>query len=128
MILSRLQLAFADPFTTVWNIGIIVTLGLPLLAYTVARLTSDAYYQQQEEQQQNQDQDQEQYYQNNYDEYGNYVGPTNWWQFWKKSNNNYEQQEEQGGGEQDQNLSPWWCKYGTVFELSVSDMNDRTNG
>jgi hypothetical protein len=88
-------------------------------------LTSDAYYQQQEEQQQNQEQDQEQNYQNNYDEYGNYVGPTHWWQFWKKSNNNNEQQQD---GEQDQNLSPWWCKYGTVFELTVCDMNDRTIG
>ncbi|KAL3909130.1 MAG: hypothetical protein SGARI_002753, partial [Bacillariaceae sp.] len=49
----------------------------------------------------------------NYDEYGNYVGPTHWWQFWKKSNNNYQNGEDGGGNSGDeQDRTPWWFVWG----------------
>ena len=119
---SRVQLSFSDPFTLIFNVGMMISLGLPMLAYTVARLTNEQYWQEQQNEEQNQEQDyQEQYYRQNYDQYGNYVGPTHWWQFWKKNNNNnnngyyygeeqQQQQQEEQNDRENQIRSPWWCK------------------
>lgn len=105
MIISRLQLAFSEPFTIVFNVGMMITLGIPMLAYMIARLTNEQY-QQDGNNNNNQEQDMEQYYAQNYDQDGNYIGSKKWWQFWKSSNG---QQEEQDGREQ--NMAPWWCEF-----------------
>ena len=112
---------WSDPFILTWNIGTTVTLLLPLLIFTVARLTNQEEYNNGE---QNGEQD---YYDNNpynnpenYDEYGNYVGPTHWWQFWKRSNNNYQNGEGGGNSGDEQNRTPWWCKYDALFFAGVT--------
>lgn len=99
----------SDSFLLAWNVSSAVTFLFPLLAFSVARLTSEREWNQNE----NQNQDENYYddpYQNpeNYDEYGNYVGPTPWWQFWKSSNNG--QYEEEGSN--DERGAPWWYIWG----------------
>lgn len=100
----------SDSFLLAWNVSSAVTFLFPLFAFSVARLTSESEWNQNE----NQNNDENYYedpYQNpeNYDEYGNYVGPTPWWQFWKR-NNNYQEQGEQGSN--DERGAPWWYIWG----------------
>lgn len=102
----------SDTFLLAWNVSSAVTFVVPLFAFSVARLTSDQEY---DENQNNNNNYNNNYnngddkYQNpdNYDQYGNYVGPTYWWQFWK-SNSNYEQEE----GSNDEYGAPWWYIWG----------------
>jgi hypothetical protein len=101
-----------DPLVVNWNLGSFVTVFFPLISFTVARLTNkeDWNYdgqQQQQQQQQQQNYDNNYYDENpeDYDEYGNYVGPTHWWQFWKMNKNS------EGGGGGDVTRAPWWCKF-----------------
>lgn len=100
----------SDTFLLVWNLSSAITFVLPLFAFTVARLTSEQDYDQSE------DNDENNYYDNpyqnpdNYDEYGNYVGPTHWWQFWKRNNNN--QYNDDGNNSNDERMSPWWYIWG----------------
>jgi hypothetical protein len=93
--LSRLC---SDTFTMVWNGASVVTLFLPLMAFTIARLSNEYDWEQQGGENQNSFWSD---YNNpdNYDEYGRYVGPAHWWQFWKND------QENNGDGR-----TPWWCK------------------
>ena len=106
----------SDAFLMVWNISSAVTVLLPLLAFTVARLTTpqnwEEYQQQQQEQQNYNNQYQNDYQNpNNYDQYGNYVGPTRWWQFWKWGRNGaYYYEEDQRS--QDEYSAPWWYIWG----------------
>ena len=100
----------SDSFLLVWNVASVVTFLLPLMAFSIARLTSD------QDGNENQGDDQnENYYNNNYqnpdnyDEYGNYVGPTHWWEFWKSNNNG--QNDGQEENDNDERGAPWWCKY-----------------
>jgi hypothetical protein len=107
MLSASLARIASDTFLLAWNVSSAVTFVLPLFAFTVARLTSDQEY---DDDQNNNNNNNNYYgddYQNpdNYDQYGNYVGPTRWWQFWK-SNNNYEQEENSN----DEYGTPWWCK------------------
>lgn len=98
----------SDSFLITWNIASAGTFLLPLIAFTVGRVTNQA------EENQNQDNNNNNQYQNNYnnpdyyDEYGNYVGPTPWWQFWK-SNGYYEEEDERSN---DENGTPWWYIWG----------------
>mmetsp|Transcript_39063 Transcript_39063/g.94473 ORF Transcript_39063/g.94473 Transcript_39063/m.94473 type:complete len:273 (+) Transcript_39063:311-1129(+) len=125
---SRVQLSFSDPFTLIFNVGMMISLGLPMLAYMIARLTNEQYQQEQQNQQeQNQEDYQQQYYQQNYDQYGNYVGPTHWWQFWKKNNNGYyygedqQQQQEEQNDRENEIRSPWWYIWGDDREGERGD-------
>jgi hypothetical protein len=97
-----------DPFLLSWNVGSLVTIFLPLLIFTIARLTNkeDWNYNDQQQEQDNNNNYNNNPYANpeNYDEYGYYVGPTHWWQFWKKNNNG------EGGGENELR-TPWWCMF-----------------
>lgn len=102
MSLARIK---SDTFLLVWNVASIVTFILPLLSFSVARLTSEG----------DEDQNNENQYQSNYDnpdyydEYGVYIGPTHWWQFWKKNNNNGQD----GDEDRDENFgAPWWYIWG----------------
>jgi len=97
----------SDSFLLTWNVSSAVTFLFPLLAFSVARLTSEQDYNQNENNEENYYDDS---YQNpeNYDEYGNYVGPTPWWKFWKSSNNG--QYEEEGSN--DERMAPWWYIWG----------------
>jgi hypothetical protein len=90
---------YSDTFTMVWNGASIVTLFLPLVAFSVARLGNDYDWEQQGGDNQNNVWSD---YNNpdNYDEYGKYIGPDHWWQFWKKD----------GEGQNNDNRTPWWCK------------------
>jgi hypothetical protein len=110
------RINMGDPFVLTWNVSAIVTILLPLLAFTTARLTNqeDWYNYQQNQNQNGEENGQNNNYNDpyanpeNYDEYGNYVGPTHWWQFWKKNNRN---NNNEGGGEQrEYDRTPWWCK------------------
>ena len=86
-----------DRFLMAFTISKAVALILPLIIFMIARATAPEYYE-------NQNRDQEE----QYDEYGNYIGQPHWWQFWKSSNNyNYEEGEEQ---REDERGAPWWCK------------------
>ena len=92
----------ADTFLLAWNVASIVTFLLPLLAFTVGRLTTRY---DEDGNAQNED-----YYnpyenENNYDEYGNYIGPQHWWEFWKDHRNG-----EQNNDNNDEAGAPWWCK------------------
>lgn len=91
----------SDTFTTVWNGASVVTLFLPLLAFSSARLRNEYDW----EQQQNGENSAWGDYNNpdNYDEYGHYVGPSHWWQFWKNDQE----------GHNDERRTPWWCKLKT---------------
>jgi len=73
------------------------------MAFSVARLTSEQDY----DENQNQDDQNENYY----DEYGNYVGPTHWWQFWKSNNNNNYNNNGEDENDNDERGTPWWCEY-----------------
>ena len=100
----------SDTFLLTWNVASAVTFLLPLFAFTVARLTSEQEY----DENQNYDQNNNNYYSdpyqnpNNYDQYGNYVGPTHWWEFWKRNNGNQYYEEDQRSN--DENVAPWWCE------------------
>ena len=121
---AKLNINMSDPFVLSWNISTLVTLLLPLLAFTTARLTNqEEWYNQQNQNQDNgeqNDQNGQNYNDNpyanpdNYDQYGNFVGPTHWWQFWKKNNsrNNYNGEGGEGGEGNDRewDRTPWWCK------------------
>jgi len=96
------QHILSSKFLIVWNIASAMSLLLPILIFTIARMRNNG----DENQDDNQDQEQENYY----DEYGNYVGPTHWWQFWKSSNNNYDNDGQQ---EDDREAGvPWWYLWG----------------
>jgi hypothetical protein len=113
-----MQALAADSFILIWNVGMLVTLLLPLTAFTISRLTNKEEWNYNNNNNNNNGEQQGNNYYNdnpyanpdNYDEYGNYVGPTHWWQFWKKNNN---QNNGEGGGEQgegQQFRAPWWCE------------------
>ena len=95
----------SDSFLLAWNVSSAVTFLFPLLAFSVARLTSEQEYDQNQNNEEN-------YYDNpyqnpeNYDEYGNYVGPTPWWQFWKRSYNGQYDEDRSN----DERGAPWWCE------------------
>jgi hypothetical protein len=109
----------SDTYSLVWNAGSIVTLFLPLMAFTIARLSNEYNWEEQNGGGQNQ---QNGYWNNNnynnynnpenYNEYGQYVGPTHWWQFWKSNNNNNQQGGQNNNGER---RSPWWCKFKRIL-------------
>ena len=94
----------ADTFLLAWNVASLVTFLLPLLSFTVDRLTPR--YDNDGNQVQNED-----YYDpyenpNNYDQYGNYVGPQHWWEFWKDNRNG----DQNDNNDNDEVGAPWWCK------------------
>jgi hypothetical protein len=89
-----------DPLVLTWNVGSLVTVFLPLISFTIARLTNEEDWNYEQEQNNNNNYDNPE----NYDEYGNYVGPTHWWQFWRRNSNG------QGDG-QNEVRAPWWCKF-----------------
>lgn len=101
----------SDTFLLTWNVSSAVTFVLPLFAFSVARLTSEQEYDENE----NNDNNENDYYDNpyqnpnNYDQYGNYIGPTRWWQFWKRNNNGQYEQEENSN---DERGAPWWYIWG----------------
>jgi hypothetical protein len=107
---TNVRLLMADPFILTWNVATLVTLLMPLMSFTISRLTNEEYWGQQGQGGNDQNNYQNPYENpENYDEYGNYVGPTHWWQFWKSNNRGND-----GGGEDGNNgefLTPWWCKY-----------------
>jgi hypothetical protein len=124
----------SDPMILSWNVGSLVTILLPLFTFMVARLTNEEEWNYNNNNNNEQNQNGENYYDNpyanpdNYDEYGNYVGPTHWWQFWKKNNNNNNNGE--GGGDGNEMRAPWWCKLQlsetvsrTMCEYGVSSQN-----
>lgn len=94
----------SDKFLLFWNVASLVTFFLPLISFTVDRLTPR--YDDDGNQVQNED-----YYnpyenENNYDQYGNYIGPQHWWEFWKDHRNadaNNDANDNEAG-------APWWCK------------------
>lgn len=86
----------SDRFLLAWNLATLSVLLAPLIIFAIARAGADG-----EEQQQ---QDQADYY----DEYGNYVGPSHWWQFWKKNNYNNNYNQDQGQNDQEEGGAPWW--------------------
>lgn len=106
----------SDTFLLAWNVSSAVTFLLPLFAFTVARLTSQQEYDENGNQNQNGEQNQNQYYSNpyqnpnNYDQYGNYVGPQHWWEFWKRNRGGeYEQND---GSNDEERGAPWWYIWG----------------
>jgi hypothetical protein len=93
---SKMQLLLADRFLFAFNLSSVGNVVLPLLVFGLARLTTN-----------DGEDDDQQENENQYDEYGNYNGQSRWWQFWK-SNNNYN---ENGDQSEDEQGSPWWCKF-----------------
>lgn len=116
----------SDTFLLAWNVSSAVTFLLPLFAFSVARLTSES----EEDYNDNQNNNENNYYDNNYqnpnnyDQYGNYVGPTHWWQFWKRNNNGQYEQEENSG---DEYGAPWWYIWGER-EGQGGDRDEEGNG
>jgi len=114
----------SDTFLLAWNVSSAVTFLLPLFAFSVARLTSES----EEDYNDNQNNNENNYYDNNYqnpnnyDQYGNYVGPTHWWQFWKRNNNGQYEQEENSG---DEYGAPWWYIWG---EREGDEREEEGNG
>jgi len=102
----------SDTFILIWNVACIVTFLLPFISFVIGRLTNDG--QQQNENDDNNDNNNNNNYNNPdyYDEYGNYVGPTHWWQFWKRSNTNNGQDDNNN----DEKTSPWWYIWGEERE------------
>lgn len=99
----------SDTFLIIWNVSSLVTLVLPLFAFTVARLTSYQEYDENENQNNNDDYYDDPYQNpDNYDEYGNYVGPTPWWKFWQKSYNGQYDEDRSN----DEFSAPWWYIWG----------------
>lgn len=99
----------SDTFTLAWNAGAVVTLLIPLLAFTGARLSNSYDWEQGGGENQNGGYWSDYNNPDNYDEYGQYVGPSHWWQFWKGAG-------EGGDGDNNNNdngerRSPWWCKF-----------------
>jgi len=117
----------SDSFLIIWNVSSAVTLLVPLFAFTVARLMSDQEYDENENENNDDDDYYDDPYQNpdNYDEYGNYVGPTPWWKFWQKSYNG--QYEEDENGSNDEFSAPWWYIWGER-EGQGGDRDEEGNG
>lgn len=108
MVLTIIKTTFArissDKFLLFWNVASLVTFFLPLISFTVDRLTPR--YDDDGNQVQNED-----YYnpyenENNYDQYGNYIGPQHWWEFWKDHRNG----DANNDANDDEAGAPWWCK------------------
>lgn len=103
----------SDTFLLAWNVSSLVTFLLPLFAFTVDRLSSNQEWDENQDQNQDYDNNNNYYsnpYQNpnNYDQYGNYVGPQHWWEFWKR-NRGGEYDEERSNEER---MAPWWYIWG----------------
>ncbi|KAG7368490.1 hypothetical protein IV203_031233 [Nitzschia inconspicua] len=111
----RLLGNLSDPFVLSWNVGSLVTVLLPLFIFMIARLTNQEEWNYNQNQQQQGDANyNDNPYANpdNYDEYGNYVGPTHWWQFWKSSNNGGDGE----NGDRNEMRAPWWYVWGEERE------------
>ena len=93
----------ADPLWLGWNIGALVSFGLPLMVMTIARLVGGA--DEEEEQQDNNNQDDAYNYNNN----NNNNNGNHWWNQW--SNNNSYNNNNQNGS-QDEAATPWWWFWG----------------
>ena len=109
----------SDAFLLTWNVSSIVTFLFPLFAFTVDRLTS---YQENDENGE-QNQENENYYSNpyqnpnNYDQYGNYVGPQHWWEFWKRNRGG--EYEEGNNDENEERGAPWWCELLSIILIPI---------
>jgi len=103
----------SDSFLLTWNVSSAVTFLLPLFSFAVARLTSQQEYDENGNQQQDGNAN-DQYYSNpyqnpnNYDQYGNYVGPQHWWEFWKRNRGG----EYENGSNDEERGAPWWYIWG----------------